>query len=1140
MFCPWWRRKESLVLQLPLIYPPMEPVGEPQGADSSPAVLDLLDIDTSPSLPTRVESDYRDLQQRIKSLEKKLKEAQEKALDRVLPVPKKVTVGGSEEKVFLPNDLPITAAEKGKTALCEDGASADLFDTSKLLGNKVGGFAGRLRKDQDTTAGVAKRTSDSGTEFPGGARPKREHGTAQTGVGLQISVGDDLSKWPVSTGVLHKLADAMATVSLGKYDGTADLNLRKPVPIPGRTQRFLSILSGSRCTAVLGWVLLAVALVMGAVAGGMLVVATSRLGLFTSQLGGFTLEQLQTANSTCHANLSAASRRFVALSGEFNQCLHDVGALSENHTQLLQSHAVLQEILEQHKKHLPASDKLLLEARDEITKLQNEVSSLKSFLALYEAMDGALNILVPEHHWWHWLVWAGTCFLMWAVRPSFLTSIHMLSVFFTRGSLALCMWVHVLGGWSAFVVLPLIWWIPQFFCLMLFAACAAWQGRWFYLFANVILSAAFNAFTWYLRDWGVFVASGLIQASVMHMIVWLMPFLMKLGLWSQGDIITTHRWTGERVTTYAQNWLQRCLWKSHSDREPNPQRREVQKDAKADRKIRFVKGETIRPSFKPEADYGQPWVSDEVQAKITPLDVLNPQSKEIMGKAFHMNGLLATPFHVWESVGKTQTILVQNSLSEFTTKKVGDLKFSGETLVAFQPIKGHKSLVPSRMKGIVSSCIRTRNGTTTWGLTTGLTNTNAATHSCTTQAGDSGAPVCDQHGKLLGVHIGAAPGANLLAQKMQPESKLVVCADCECGCGNEDECRCNMDVGYAVQVPKPKLLTPEAALVKDPCVTQQCKGIEVCFDYGQLQPPSCKVPPGQVDLCFKCTEQATDNWQSQFSCSANRCNFADDPCVVCNCDAAFRDLMMTRPEIMAEYQSMIPEKGPAGAFKALKKKKSREQRMPKRMFTDEEYEELLAMGLSPSDIRKLARERFNFLMDRGHGSNLDADFDPNRHLVIGKHGLQTVYHESAESKNSQSSPGPAGRGSGGKNSKGSSRQIQKSDTNGDSQGSVPPTEEQPKKPPDNKETFSEIVFDAVLQQLEDDYANLPANTFGDCKSPDGKLVRQVALQLDHIAEMMRLAKIMKKKLQSGEIPGWDTRNPPGKDLKRLYKEMDKR
>nr|UCW36907.1 MAG: ORF1ab [Astroviridae sp.] len=1006
MSVPWWQR--SLILNLPQLCPPMATGGEPQGAADSQPLLSSQS-GSSESIPSvsdikpaivvlADDSETKRLQTKAAQLEAKIKKLQNQALakraqtsifttsdeeEEEVFVSPKVSFGVTETKVYNKNTKPVLAGEKGKAVLCGD---EDSVDAGALLSNKAGGFADKLRPNQDLTAGASNFTEISLHADSNGpisvsnpnARPR-----------VQVTVSADASKWPVDNGAVHHLVDAITTLSEGTPNRTP---LRDMAPRT-RTQRFLGLLAKSKWCSCLGWVLLAVALCLGICLGGLLVFVSAQYNYIASLYGPYNI-QLQHAQAEaefCQSSLGVLNESLGNATEELQQQEVYLVSLKANYTLLTKSYEMLQTVLEAHSKHVPISDQALIKAESKIRELSFENQQLRETASLYQSIDTGLKFVRLDDKWWHWLVWGVTCFLMWLLRPTVETLIHMTSLFLTQGQLALFMWTHLLGGWSSFIVLDPLWWIPQFFTFAIFVAWMAFKGRWWYLAWNVLLSIGFNALAFYLDQWGIFVPTGLIHASVMHFAIWLFPVFLKLGLWSQGDLITTHRWTGERSQRHSQNWLQRKLWKAHSDTPPNPQRREPQHE----KKIKFVKGETL---FKPEADYGQPWVSDEVQKKITPFDVLHPQSQEIYGKAFHMTGLLVTPGHVFDAIGKPPLITVNVDGQTYQTNKVGELRFSGESMVAFQPVPGHKSLQMSKMKGVVMSCLRSRNGTGTWGIATGLTNTNSSTHSCTTQAGDSGSPVCDVYGKLLGVHVGAAPGANLMAQRVTPESRLILCVDCECGCEDGDECVCNQNVGYAKLLEKPKLVTPEAkagprgALVNDPCMQNKCRGLEHCFDYSR-PPADCKVPPGQVDLCHGCSSEATDDWQKHFSCSAHRCNYVDDPCVVCFCDASVREIMMTRTQDKSEFLDLVQEKGPAGAFKALKNKKKNKQndRMPRRMFTDEEYDELLALGFSPQEIKKLARERYEFLMDRGHGSNLGNEFDPNQHLVIGKQGIQTRY-----------------------------------------------------------------------------------------------------------------------------------------------------
>nr|UCS96435.1 MAG: ORF1a [Astroviridae sp.] len=1175
MSAPWWQK--SLILQLPRLCPPMATGGEPQGAttpEKQPLVEKVSSLESIPS-PTQIRpaiavladvEEQKRLKMKASKLQAKISELQKKALlkqvgssplfsssedEEEVFTPPTVRIGTSEMKVYDKHSLPVTAADKGKAMLTGEGSSVD---PTQLLTNKSGDFASRLRPNQDCTAGVGNfhdvslHADKDGpiSVVNAGARPR-----------VQVTVSADASKWPVDNGAVHNLVDAITTLSEGSPT-------RRPLverSERSRTQRFLGLLSRSKWCSYLGWLLLLVALCLGICLGGFLIYISAQYTYIASLYGPYTtkLQHAEAEVKFCQDSLEVLNSSLENTTFILQEKEDLYSALERNFSALYQGHKMLQQVLEANSKNVPVSDQALIEAEQKIMKLNGQVQSLQAAVSVYKQLDSSMKILHVDFVWWHWLVWFFTCLLMFILRPTVETAIHMISLFLTQGKLALFMWTHVLGGWSSFIVLEPLWWIPQLCLLAIFATWMAYKGRWWYLAWNVLLSIGFNALAYYLREWGIYVSSGMIHASVMHLVFWLFPIFLKLGLWSQGDLITTHKWSGERSTRNSQTWLQRLLWRSHSDIPPNPQRREQPHD----KKVKFVKGETL---FKPEADYGQPWVSDAVQKKITPFDVLHPQSGEIYGKAFHMSGLLVTPQHVFEAIGKPPVVTVVFDGTTYSTKKVGDLRFSGESMAAFQPVQGFKSLQSSKMKGVVISCMRSRNGTMEWGLTTGFTNTNASTHSCTTQSGDSGAPVCDQYGKLLGIHVGAAPGANLMAQKIQPESRLIICVDCECGCDDGDECNCNQNVGYAEKVKKPELIQPEAGvLLNDPCVKSSCRGYEICFDYSK-SPADCKVKPGQVDLCYQCTDQATNEWQKQFSCSANKCNWVDDPCVVCNCDAAIREIMMTRTEDRDEWLQLMQEKGPAGAFKALKNKKKKRDgpgRIPRRMFTDEEYEELLAMGLSPQEIRKLARERYEFLVDRGHGSNLGAEFDPNQHLVIGKQGLQTRYtgqtwpdprgyqESKAPPKNSQSSPGPSGQGNGEKNSKESLRQIQKSDTAGATQESVPPikeTQEQDIKPQDKNETFSELTMEAVISILEEEYAATPELMLQGNNAPAYKDVHAVAKRLDMLAEMIQKAKHMIKRNKDGKKPLWTDAGKDGKpymtqagkELKQLYQNTHKR
>nr|AVM87190.1 ORF1ab [Guangxi changeable lizard astrovirus] len=858
---------------------------------------------------------------------------------------KRVVFGGTEEKVFQSRTLPLLAAETGKHVLSgkkSGGVDALLADTTQL--------ADKVRPNQDRTAGVVPTHGNTV------AITTTSYSTIQHPV-MSPQHGNYASKWPVDSGRSHRVATQLD-------DSDSDDGLPYAIREPTKKHRTLrkrlrKICCSGVTIAVLSGVLALVGLLLAAYCLG------SADWLYRRE-GGCETAALERKIQVCEEHYSR-SRVAVA------ELLHNHSALSEEHSLVVKQLGVYEELVNGHKDALSSVESRLLEVQESYSGCLRRERDLKD-----KVWQWSKSYLMEfTSLWWHWAIFAGTLALMFlSGEISTIRLFHHCSLLFCLGETSALMWTHVLGAWSAFVVLP-IWLLPGVSVSFLgWLLCMVFERKYYQLAANIFLSCSFNYLTFWLDNWGLYVPTAPLHASIMYLALWCFPLLMKIGLWSQGSVVVTTDWTG-KTTEHVQSALQKYIWNKFARHDPNPM--PLSKEPRGG-KMKFVKGETLypsRPSFKQEADYGQPWVSDATQKKITPLDVILPTTSQVVGKGFHLAGALVIPSHVHDAVGKTETVHFQDEKQSYVSKKVGTLSFSGESLVCFQPVQGYKSLPQSKMKGIVSSVMRTRNGSSTWGTTIGTTNTNAATHSCTTAPGDSGAPVCDPYGKILGVHIGAAPSSNLMAQSIRAESKLILCEECECGCQENGECCCDLGLGYAIVMQPPALVDPE-------------KG---------KRPSDTVVGATLQSRLLDEKEQPCHSRDTQKGPCTTQCVLFD---YGCPCTTCWSDWICIDDDLQFALHREL-EAGPAGAFNRLKKKNQGRRR--RRAFTDEEYDELISSGLSKSAIRQLAQRRL--------AGEFIAPYD-DEEVVIGKGGMKfqrrLQYHDESSPKNLTKLPWPGWAG----------------------------------------------------------------------------------------------------------------------------------
>nr|WOK58400.1 MAG: ORF1a protein [Wenzhou rodent astrovirus 1] len=268
-----------------------------------------------------------------------------------------------------------------------------------------------------------------------------------------------------------------------------------------------------------------------------------------------------------------------------------------------------------------------------------------------------------------------------------------------------------------------------------------------------------------------------------------LPFAMKAALWAQGASVTRVDWRGhlEKINevNFLQGWIQRFMsFKPGPDRtvQWKPNRHKNQSRWEWDTRA-ALDVSSDRPGFRLEADMGAPWVPLKVLDHVKPWSVLL-RGKRI-GSGFHYKGCFVTPNHVWEVVGKTDTIEVEKNDVRVTLEKVGVLRTHGEDLITFKGVPGVSSIRLSKQIGTVSCFSVTMNGTLDYGVTMGVFDVNRHSHDCTTKPGDSGVPIVDVHGMLLGIHVSSSPGSN---HAVTPESVWIDEPVCDC----EMYCKCNI------------------------------------------------------------------------------------------------------------------------------------------------------------------------------------------------------------------------------------------------------------------------------------------------------------------------------------------------------------
>nr|WOK58374.1 MAG: ORF1a protein [Wenzhou bat astrovirus 1] len=346
-------------------------------------------------------------------------------------------------------------------------------------------------------------------------------------------------------------------------------------------------------------------------------------------------------------------------------------------------------------------------------------------------------------------------------------------------------WLY--GPESAIISMPLL---NTFFVLIVWniMVMLLWmKERWLLLIVHVVVPVASNVLLYYYPLLNF--EPNLQSTGVMFFFMGILPMAMKVALWSQGSSVTRVDWRGHMEKLNEVNWLQQLVQKFMNFKQ-GPDRTVKWKPNKHVGKTRWEMDvrqafdvSSERPHFKLEADMGAPWIPMRVVEHVTPWSVLH--HGERVGSGFHYKGAFVTPNHVWEVVGKTDTIEVERNGKMVTVEKTGIIRTHGEDLITFRGVPGVTSIRLSKQTGVVACFSVTMNGTKEYGITFGAYDVNKRAHDCTTKPGDSGVPIVDSYGMLLGIHVSSSPGSN---HAVTPESIWLDEVACDCGM----LCTCNV------------------------------------------------------------------------------------------------------------------------------------------------------------------------------------------------------------------------------------------------------------------------------------------------------------------------------------------------------------
>nr|AVM87166.1 ORF1ab [Huanan hylidae astrovirus] len=473
-----------------------------------------------------------------------------------------------------------------------------------------------------------------------------------------------------------------------------------------------------------------------------------------------------------------------------SECTSGLDALTMSTTGLRNQLAKQIEISQQHQQELQIERQMNHMLKQQVETLRVENAQHKSEETLGSLLHGGVR-------WWTIIV-AVLAVLAMTVAAYGVTvqaGCIFLSHVVSMGSTMSTPWA-IAGAWGSLFMMPWYLAVPVF-CIWLAHACFVlvfkkppWY-RWIIIFVEFILCNSLTVALWYYLDWP---PAGVNMAIMMSVMMLFMPLLMRASVWAQGSVVKTTRSDGSTTTEHQQNFWQKMIWSVASiDHDPAPlQRPRRQRKANLESSIDVGGGFTFTPvdfvssgEVKLESDFGSPWVSSEVLEESTSWRFLNAAGKAV-GCGFPWKGVLVTPFHVWETAGKSPVQTVSFRGTEYKVRQVGTMHSSGENLVTFEVPPGIKSKKMSKQTGTVQCFMRSYNGEQNPGMTWGVFNTVKHTHTNTTSPGDSGLPILDTNGHVLGIHTGSATNVNLAVVASNVEA--IVLPGCDC----VDDCSCNL------------------------------------------------------------------------------------------------------------------------------------------------------------------------------------------------------------------------------------------------------------------------------------------------------------------------------------------------------------
>lgn len=465
----------------------------------------------------------------------------------------------------------------------------------------------------------------------------------------------------------------------------------------------------------------------------------------------------------------------------------------------------------------------LSESRAKNDELSKSLHDCNIILAVTNMKDRWTDFLKHDTLWWHYVVLC-VAIVFWTLVVhgiSLEALIHGCTHMVALGRVADNPWTFYFGVWSGLIGTSVWVWVAGVTGFLLMLGLRVYQHAYLRIGVMIVMSVGFNVLDWFVSDW--FILKDMTcpwMAGLMYTAMGVMPLIMRLSLWSQGAVVRTTSWDGVTTVQHVQNSVQKWWWTTvmQMQSDPAPLARTKaggsgSSATKPKKKVSFVQGETFFPDRRNEANVGGPFVSkDNLEAGV-PWDVLNMGSNWC-GTGFVYKGVLITPKHVWEAAGQNQHLtFVSPDGREFVCEKVGELHTSGEICVCFRAPPGYKSIKVTNQKGTVVSWARVHNGTVDRGITWGVVNTVKNTHDLSTMPGDSGTPLLDCDGKLVGIHVAAAPGVNISVRPVTSEAVIVLE-----GCACDEDCCCELAPrggGIGGSAPAKKIRPEQFLPVKD-------------------------------------------------------------------------------------------------------------------------------------------------------------------------------------------------------------------------------------------------------------------------------------------------------------------------------------